>query len=184
MNWNLFWTAFGAIGGTVGAIATAAAVIVALWQTKYSYKKKLNLSFTDNITIVPENGSTFYHYIGITVTNIGNRDVVIQNWGFALDDGTKMMIVPDTSPLGRVLQVQLPHRLQIEEGTTLYYERRLFRNALEDSINNGKLQKDKKIQFYVTDSTAKKHCVKSNKTAQALLSDLIEQEKRPNKKTQ
>ena len=80
--------------------------------------------------------------------------------------------------------MQLPHRLQIEEGITLYYERRLFRNALEDSINNGKLQKDKKIQFYVTDSTAKKHCVKSNKTAQELLSDLIEQEKRQNKKTQ
>lgn len=57
MDWNLFWTAFGAIGGTVGAIATAAAVIVALWQTKYSYKKKLKISFSNNITIVPENGS-------------------------------------------------------------------------------------------------------------------------------
>ena len=184
MDWNLFWAAFGAIGGTVGALATAAAVIVALWQTKYSYKKKLKLSFTDNITIVPENGSKFYYYIGITVTNIGNRDVVIQNWGFDLEDGTKMMVVPDTSPLGRVLQVQLPHRLQIEEGTTLYYERRLFRNALEDSINNGKLQKGKKIQFYVTDSTAKKHYVKSNKSAQDLLSDLIQQEKKQGKQTQ
>ena len=59
MDWNLFWAAFGAIGGTVGALATAAAVIVALWQTKYSYKKKLKLSFTDNITIVPENWSAF-----------------------------------------------------------------------------------------------------------------------------
>ena len=28
MNWELFWTAFGAIGGTLGAIATTAAVIV------------------------------------------------------------------------------------------------------------------------------------------------------------
>ena len=53
MDWNLFWTAFGAIGGTLGALATFVAVIVALWQTKFSYKKKVQLSFTDNITIVP-----------------------------------------------------------------------------------------------------------------------------------
>lgn len=45
MDWNLFWTAFGAIGGTLGALATFIAVIVALWQTKFSYKKKLQLSF-------------------------------------------------------------------------------------------------------------------------------------------
>ena len=54
MDWNLFWTAFGAIGGTLGALATFVAVIVALWQTKLNYKKKVQLSFTDNITIVPE----------------------------------------------------------------------------------------------------------------------------------
>lgn len=27
MDWNLFWTAFGAIGGTLGALATFVAVI-------------------------------------------------------------------------------------------------------------------------------------------------------------
>ena len=45
MDWNLFWTAFGAIGGTLGAVATTAAVEVALWQTKYSQKKIINLAF-------------------------------------------------------------------------------------------------------------------------------------------
>lgn len=34
MDMNLFRTAFGAIGGTVSALATAVAVIIALWQTK------------------------------------------------------------------------------------------------------------------------------------------------------
>lgn len=28
MDWNLFWTAFGAIGGTLGAVATTAAVVL------------------------------------------------------------------------------------------------------------------------------------------------------------
>lgn len=50
----VFWTAFGAIGATAGAIATFAAVVVALWQTKLSYKKKLKLSFTDDIAVVPD----------------------------------------------------------------------------------------------------------------------------------
>ena len=51
LDWTLFWTAVGAIGGTLGAIATTAAVIVALWQTKYSQKKKLKLAFSDNVEI-------------------------------------------------------------------------------------------------------------------------------------
>ena len=92
-------------------------------------------------------GSAFYHYIGVTVINIGNRDVVIQNWGFDLDDGTKIMIVPDTSPLGRVLQVQLPHRLQIEEGTTLYYERRCFVTFLKRILAIENFKRTKKFSF-------------------------------------
>lgn len=171
MDWNLFWTAFGAIGGTLGAVATFIAVIVALWQTKLSYKKKVLLSFTDNITIIPGIGNGCYHYIGVTVTNIGNRDIVIQNWGFELDDGSQMLIVPDTSLIGRVLQVKLPHRLQIEEGTTLYYEKVLFLNALSNCIEKGKLKKNKKIKFYVSDSTTKKHYVLTNKIAAELLKD-------------
>ena len=36
---TLFWTAFAAIGQAVGAIATAAAVIITLWQIKYANRK-------------------------------------------------------------------------------------------------------------------------------------------------
>jgi hypothetical protein len=50
-DWNLLWTAFGAIGGTLGAFATLLAVIVALWQTKYEARKKLKLSKLENIKI-------------------------------------------------------------------------------------------------------------------------------------
>ena len=33
-NWSLFWTGFGAIGGTVGSLVTAVAIFVALWRAK------------------------------------------------------------------------------------------------------------------------------------------------------
>ena len=32
MDWNLFWSAFGAIGTTFGSLITAVAVIVAVYQ--------------------------------------------------------------------------------------------------------------------------------------------------------
>ena len=171
MDWNLFWTAFGAIGGTFGAVATFAAVVVALWQTKNSYKKKLQLSFTDDIAVLPENGNGVYRYIGVTVTNVGNRDVVIQNWGFICHDKSKMLIVPDTSRIGRMLQTQLPHKLQVEEGLSLYYDKTLFRSALDEQIKKGSLNLKKRIKFYVTDSTSKVYYTLTKKTVKEMLND-------------
>ena len=111
IDWNLFWTAFGAIGGTLGALATAAAVIVALWQTRYSQKKKLKLSFTDDIAVVPQNGTVVRRYVGVRIANIGNREVVITGWGFDLEKPHSMMIVPDLSPIEKAIQPKLPYIL-------------------------------------------------------------------------
>jgi len=177
MDWNLIWTAVGAIGGTLGAFATAIAVIVALWQTKYNYKKKIKLSFEDNFIVVPEKGSFCKKYIGIIVTNIGNRDVVIKNWGFNLDDGTKMLIVQDTSPIGRALQVTLPHRLIIENCITLYYEKEVFIELIKELSDKRQIDLKKKIPFFVEDSTGKKHKVLTNKIAK----DLLEETERDSK---
>jgi len=171
MDWNLFWTAFGAIGGTAGAIATFTAVAVALWQTKYNTKKKLQVSFTDDIAVIPDNGNTVSHYVGVTVTNVGNRDVVIQSWGFICHNKSKILIVPDTSRIGRMLQVQLPHKLQMEEGITLYYDRDLFRKVLDEYIKAGTMKPNKQIKFYVTDSTSKRYYALTKKQAKALLTD-------------
>lgn len=170
MDNELFWVAFGAIGGTVGALATTVAVIVALWQTKFNYKKKLKLSFSDSITIVPESGNIFYKYVGLTVTNIGNRDVVINNWGFYLNDDSLMIIVSDTSPIGRIIQTNLPHRLQIEESISLYHDRAKFDSAIKECVEKGTLVKTQKIMFFATDSTGKKHKVKSKETVEHYLS--------------
>lgn len=170
MDWNSFWTAFGAIGATIGSIATSAAVIVALWQTKISFKKKLQVSFSDDIAVAFENGSNIYRFVGVNISNIGNRDVVIQNWGFYTHDNMQTIIAPDSSSIGRMIQVKLPHKLQIEEGITLYYDKKLFEQVLEEYMNDGKLNPNKKICFFVTDSTEKRYKVMTNKTVEDLLS--------------
>lgn len=36
----LFWTALATIGQVIGAIATALAVIITLWQIKFANRKK------------------------------------------------------------------------------------------------------------------------------------------------
>jgi len=102
---NLFWNAFGAIGGTVGALATAGAVAVALWQTKFSQNKKLKVSFTDDIAVVPDGGNVVYRYVGVSVVNIGNRDVILSSWGFELSNGQRILIVPDTSRIGKAVSI-------------------------------------------------------------------------------
>ena len=62
----------------------------------------------------------------------------------------------------------------IMAGLMLYlYEKTLFYNALSDCIKKGKLKENKKIRFYVSDSTTKKHYVLTNKTATELLSDML-----------
>lgn len=94
-DYNLFWTAFAAIGQAVGAIATAAAVIVTLWQIKYANRKRLRLSFSDKNVLFSENGNFEFHFVNLTVTNIGNRNVIIKNWGIKVSKKQNLLIVPD-----------------------------------------------------------------------------------------
>lgn len=105
----------------------------------------MKLSFSDKITIFNANDNTLVHYIGITITNIGNREVFIKNWGFCLNDDTINFIVPDTSALGKFFQVKLLYKLQIEESITLQYETNLFCKSLEIYISASKLKPNKKL---------------------------------------
>ena len=172
MDINLFWTAFGAIGGTVGALATAVAVIVALWQTKYSQKKKLKLSFYSGIAVMIENKE--YLFVGISIANVGNRDVVIQNWGWCLDNKELMLVHPILDfPLNQ-MQVQLPYKLSIEEQITLYLPKDNFLMNISENIQKKTLKANKPIKFWVLDSTGKNHYFFSQATANEMLLKTIQ----------
>lgn len=77
-DYNLFWTVFAAIGQAVGAIATSAAVIITLWQIRYANRKRLKLRFSDKNVVFSENGNLEFHFVNLTVTNIGNRNVIVK----------------------------------------------------------------------------------------------------------
>lgn len=175
MDWNLFWSAFGAIGGTLGALATTIAVIVALWQTKYNQKKKIKLSFCEDITIVQQNAKVFHRYVGVKVTNIGNRDIVISSWGFKLHDGERVVVVKDTSPISSLIQIDLPHKLAIEESIDLTYSKKYFLEVLLENIQSKKIQQNQKLAFYVIDSTGKFYIVKTPQKVEEILKKLSKQ---------
>ena len=51
MDWQLFWTAFGAIGTTLGSLITAIAVVVAVIQYKQPLKKQVKLTVGTSIPV-------------------------------------------------------------------------------------------------------------------------------------
>jgi hypothetical protein len=165
MDWNLFWTAFGAIGGTLGAAATAAAVIVALWQTKYANKKKLKVEFSDDIVVIPSQGdvSRKREYVGVTVTNIGNRRIKVCNWQVCFQDGHGALIVQDTSPIGKMIAPPWPMLLEPEEQTHQYWEKRFFYAFIRDEVPKCK-KKNSYLTWIIKDSSDKIYKVNSKKT--------------------
>lgn len=171
MDWNLFWTAFGAIGGTIGALATTAAVIVALWQTKYTHKKKLKLKFDDNTKIMGGSGQLMADMVSMTVTNIGNREVIIDRWGFKLKDNKEIHIFSELSMentsiyIREALRPKFPYKLALEESVTLYYEKALFLKIVPEYCEKKELNLNDKICFWVKDSTGQKYYVKTDKKA-------------------
>ena len=81
---------WGIVISIISAIATLAAVIVALWQTKYSNKKKLKLSFTTKALMIQDMATLQFAknailLLSVSVVNIGNRKVVLTDWGFQFD---------------------------------------------------------------------------------------------------
>lgn len=171
IDWMLFWTAFGAIGGTIGALATAAAVIVALWQVKHSEKKKLKLSFSDSMQMIPKDPSRSDSlYISLSILNIGNRNLIIQSWGFHYHNGKGHALLGfNQSPFLKMVNPQLPHSLPVENNMDLFLEKEYFIRALKEGIEKKMLNESQHISFFVTDSTGKVYETKTLKTVREML---------------
>ena len=151
----------------VGAIATFSAVLVALWQTKYANKKKLSCNFIENNAVASLNGEKVKKYVCMSITNIGNKKVVINSWGIKTKDEFMMILtkIPNPDPFDLAVSATTPYELGVEQNVSFFYEKRLFMDYIEESIKLGKIPSNKKIIFHVKDSTGKKYVVKSAKPA-------------------
>lgn len=172
MDWNLFWTAFGAIGATLGAMATAAAVIVALWQTKYANRKKLKIEFHDSTAVIPPGGdfSQKLGFVSISVTNIGNKQAQVCSWQFYSRDRRFVQIIPDASLLSQRLAPPWPILLNPEEQSSQYIEKRLFYRFIKTEWEGYKNRRGR-LTMAVIDSTNRIYKVKSEKTIAKYLAE-------------
>ena len=168
----MFWAAFAAIGQAVGAIATSVAVIITLWQIKYANKKRLKLRFWDKNVVFSENGNLEFHFVNLTVTNIGNRNVIIKNWGIKVSKKQNLLIVPDMkNPIVKMIQKPLPCTLEPEETIDLVLDIKLFLNNLRKQVKESVFSEKENLILYVVDSTGKMYFVKSEKSIKKYIDD-------------
>lgn len=101
----------------LGIIATFSAVFVALWQTKIQFKKRLKISVSEVMQLIEDNGifDDATLMIELKISNIGNRDVVITDWGMCLSKKLLFQILnihekklPETLKPEDVLYVRTP----------------------------------------------------------------------------
>lgn len=160
LNWELFWQA-------ASAIATTAAVIVALWQTRYQNKKKLKMDFVENMTYLPSTGRgkvVRNQYFAINIANVGNRKVSIQRVGIQGLNGHEFHIQP-SEPYGAT--IQFPYDLDVEQILSFPMEKEVvLKNIYEQLKITKNLSKDKPLKFFAIDSVGKKHFCKTKKTLQ------------------
>ena len=164
MDWNIFWDA-------TSAIATTAAVIVALYQTRVANLKKAKISFVENMTIVPTvpMGVLGYmpknQYVGVDFVNTGNRKIIIQKFWIELPNGVKAVISPEQTPIGTL---SWPVSVDIEESVFIPWEKAKFMKYLTDEKT---LPRDKTITFCVTDSTGVIYKCNTSKTLQQYITE-------------
>lgn len=141
------------ITDVVATLATVAAVLIALWQTKLSSKKSVSISATNICTIKQyNNGSidnTTEKRIQIRVTNTGNRRIILKDIGVYVNRNFSLQIL-------NIVNDEFPKTIEVEE----YFDFAITLSSLHKFLNdNVKLIKkpSSKIRFYVTDSTGKKY---------------------------
>ena len=160
-----FWTAFGAIGTTLGSLITAGAVIVAVRQYKLPMRKELKIVFSRSLIFPPiENIKNDYYCVNIS--NIGIRNIRIKgiylNIGnYAIMDKNKDMQLPNN-------RVNFPIILEPEDDLEFILLGEKIDDAIKDSIENGTLKPFDKVKIHVQDSSGKNYFYKIKQRAKDL----------------
>ena len=149
MDWQLFWTAFGAIGTTLGSLVTAVAVVVAVCQYKQPLAKRLRISFRSGIAILQnEDTSGLIHTI--SVSNIGVRPIILSNIYFNIG---KNNLVLNNLEHQSLPQLQFPCTLEQEETAAMHFSCEVIGRELQRLISEKNISGNATIKILVTDTS-------------------------------
>lgn len=158
------WEAISAIGTCCGAIATFCACVIALWQTKTAYRKKLKIIFNDNITFInPRVLPNNEQFVGISIYNKGNRNVIINEWAFEFKNHMRGPLLVNFT---KYYPTNFPICVEVENNKDVFYEKEFFIKNVQDMIHKGQLAKNKRIKFSIRDATGQKYFFYSPKRAE------------------
>lgn len=99
--------------------------------------------------VFSENGSLEFYFVNLTVTNIGNRNVIVRNWGIKVSKKQNLLIVLDmVNPIIKVLQKPLPCILEPEESLDLVFDIKLFLRNLREQVREVTFTEKDKITLW------------------------------------
>ncbi len=134
--------------------------------------KKVKLNFFDKNIVFAENGNLEVHFVNLSVSNIGNRNVVVEGWGIKVSREKVLLFMPDIkNPIYKAIQKPLPYILEPEQSIDLVFDLKMFIRNLRNEVEKGVLKESNKITVYISDSTGKKYYLKSKKTIQQYIAD-------------
>lgn len=138
----------------IGSIATASAVIVALWESRRSSTEKLKV--TMNIYIDPANKDV--SYIGVSVTNIGVLPVKVNFLGFTSKKQFSKHAMLVLNPIfGNYSSKIEPN----DSGFYCLMIKENFAQGIKEDVKKGYYEKSEKI--YISVSTPlKSHAAATN----------------------
>jgi len=148
MDWNIFWSAFGAIGTTAGSLMTAVAVIIAVKQYKQPLRKSIKVEFTSAISADELSGMPLCFYC-ITIKNKGVRALQINSINIK---GNKKNLWLNNAQFNSNAKVNFPTKIEPEESKDFLFEIENFKNALKKAVVEKVLRKNQRLIIFATDS--------------------------------
>lgn len=163
MDWNIFWSAFGAIGTTVGSMITAIAVVIAVKQYRQPITKVIEVTFGSALTVERQPMELYT----ISIKNRGVRPVVINSIN-AQGNKKNLFLNNMHVPLEEKYK-KFPARIEPEECATFYFVAEDFRGEMQKMVDLKVLKKRMKFKVFVTDSLGDYHFCKNNVRVKKLL---------------
>lgn len=167
MDWNLFWSAFGAIGSTLGSLITAGAVIIAVKQYRQPLKKIVKVKFTSAVSW-DEFGNPLDFYC-ISINNMGVRVVQINS---LCVQGIKKNLWINNAQFNSNAKIILPVKIEPEENKDFLFEVDNFRHAIKQAVDDSILRRKQRLVIFVTDSLGDNYFCKTNISIGRLIKDL------------
>lgn len=153
-DWNLFWTAFSAIGTMLACII---ALFVPILEKHLVYKRKLKMTMNIESYFATISNQDFYEKVcTIHIINKSCIDIKVSKIGLYLDG----MYYSWTYTLPSPFYVNPPFELKPGEATDYYIPMSL----IADQLNKRLISNTKNFSIVVSDSYGKKYMKKTNIT--------------------